>query len=89
VKNARGALLALLLAAGRAAAECPACAGAASAEQRSVWPIVGAFMLVPPLLAAIVILLMRREFRTSFGPKTAGPAAEILSFSRGRKTRPA
>lgn len=73
------ALATPLLLAGRALAECPACA--AAAETRSVWPIVGAFMLVPPLLAVTVILLMRREFRSSFGSGSR-PAGEILSFTR-------
>lgn len=74
----------LLLLSGRALAECPACAADAP---RSIWPIVGAFMLVPPLLAVTVLLLMRREFRSSFGSGSR-PAGEILSFTR-RKPRPA
>jgi hypothetical protein len=44
-------------------------------------------MLVPPLLAVTVLLLMRREFRSSFGSGSR-PAGEILSFTR-RKPRPA
>ena len=83
-------LATLLLRAGPALAECPACAGAADPSQRSIWPIVGAFLLVPPVLAVAVILLVRREYRTPFSRKTARPAADLLSFSRnGRKTRPA
>ena len=76
----------LLLLSGRALAECPACAIADG--PRSVWPIVGAFMLVPPLLAVTVILLMRREFRSSFGSGTRAPG-EIVSFTRRRKARTA
>ena len=85
-RSTLSALAILPLLAGRALAGCPACA--AAAESKSIWPIVGAFMLVPPLLAVGVILLMRREFRSSFGSGTR-PAGEILSFPRGRKARPA
>lgn len=64
-------LLALLLlslaVAGRLAA-CPACAGSSTAangktQEKSVWPIVGVFLLVPPLLGGVVIAALRRESR--------------------------
>ena len=74
----------LLLAAGPALAECPACD---AATPRSVWPLVGAFLLLPPLLATAVILLVRRESRSMFGRKGAGAAGAILRFRR--RTRPA
>jgi len=79
VKRVRlAALVALLLLAGGALAECPACD---AATPRSFWPLVGAFMLVPPLLAVTVILLMRREFRSTFGRKGGRPGGAVISFT--------
>lgn len=71
------AVATLLLAAGPAVAECPACD---AATPRSIWPIVGAFLLVPPILAAAVILLMRRELRSTLGRKRSTGGA-VVSFT--------
>lgn len=56
------ALFAALLLAGAAPA-CPSCAGTTTVERRKVWPVVGAFLLVPPALAVGVALAIRRELR--------------------------
>jgi hypothetical protein len=59
------ALLALAAAARPAGATCPACAGAAEEKAKSVWPLVGAFLLVPPAVLGTLAVLIRRETRTS------------------------
>ncbi|HKC24454.1 MAG TPA: hypothetical protein VKF32_06910 [Thermoanaerobaculia bacterium] len=58
----------LLLLAARAAA-CPLCADSAAKTSAgtSVWWAVGAFLLVPPILGAVVIGAIRREI-TPKGP---------------------
>jgi hypothetical protein len=50
---------------GPAASACPSCAATSSPKERSVWPIVGAFMLVPWALAGGAVLLIRRESRSA------------------------
>jgi hypothetical protein len=54
---------ALLLA--PAAAACPSCAASSSPKEANIWPIVGAFMLVPWALAGGAVLLIRRESRSA------------------------
>lgn len=61
MRTLRALLPPLLLAASRAMATCPACAGAGAPKEASVWPIVGAFLVVPWLLAGAVLILVRRE----------------------------
>lgn len=68
--------LAALLAA-RAASACPSCAAsttAASGGGPGVWLIVGAFLLVPPLVALGVAAAVRRELRRA-GDATAPRSA--------------
>jgi hypothetical protein len=48
-----------------AAPACPSCAASASPKEPNVWPIVGAFMLVPWALAGGAVLLIRRESRSA------------------------
>ena len=66
---ARSAAFAGLVAAGLllapAAPACPSCAATSSPKERSVWPIVGAFMLVPWALSAGAVVLIRRESRSA------------------------
>ncbi len=59
------ALLAGALALGPGAAACPSCASSAAPEGRSIWPAVGAFMLVPWVLAAGAVVVVRRNSRPS------------------------
>jgi hypothetical protein len=57
---------ALLLAAANAALACPLCVDAnakGSGAGTSVWWAVGAFLLVPPVLGAVVIGVTRRELK--------------------------
>ena len=57
---------ALLLAAAKAAVACPLCVDAnanGSGAGTSVWWAVGAFLLVPPILGAVVIGVTRRELK--------------------------
>jgi hypothetical protein len=65
----RSAAFAGLVAAGLllapAGAACPSCAATSSPKEPSVWPIVGAFMLVPWALAGGAVLLIRRESRSA------------------------
>ncbi len=61
---ASSALAAGLLLAPSAPA-CPSCAASASPKEPNVWPIVGAFILVPWALAGGAILLIRRESRSA------------------------
>ena len=56
----------LFLAAPRGAA-CPSCAGSEVGQPVNIWPAVGAFLLVPPLLAGAVVWTLRREFRSGGG----------------------
>jgi hypothetical protein len=58
-------LLAALLLSGSRLAACPACAGASDEKTKSVWPLVGAFLLVPPAVLGALAVLIRRETRTS------------------------
>jgi ABC-type oligopeptide transport system substrate-binding subunit len=58
------AAAALVLAAPPASA-CPSCAATSSPKEPNVWPIVGAFMLVPWALAGGAVLLIRRESRSA------------------------
>ena len=57
--------LAALLALAPAGAACPSCAATSSPKEPNVWPIVGAFMLVPWALAGGAVLLIRRESRSA------------------------
>jgi hypothetical protein len=78
-------LLAALLSAGPAFANCPLCAGSGSPRDVNIWPIVGAFMCLPWILGAAAVLLMRREFRTTFGGRPAGDACgHLLAFTKNR-----
>ena len=64
----RSALLAAAAAAflsAPAASACPSCAATSSPKEPNVWPIVGAFMLVPWALAGGAVLLIRRESRSA------------------------
>jgi hypothetical protein len=47
------------------AAACPSCAATSSPKEPNVWPVVGAFMLVPWALAGGAVLLIRRESRSA------------------------
>lgn len=45
---------------------CPSCAASMTAESGGgpgIWWIVGAFLLVPPLVAGVVLLAVQRELR--------------------------
>jgi hypothetical protein len=68
-KTLRALLASSALAAGlllaRTAPACPSCAATPSPKEPSVWPIVGAFMLVPWALAGGAVLLIRRESRSA------------------------
>lgn len=57
--------LAAALALAPAGAACPSCAATSSPKEPNVWPIVGAFMLVPWALAGGAVLLIRRESRSA------------------------
>ncbi|MGZ6989365.1 MAG: hypothetical protein ACXVH0_10435 [Thermoanaerobaculia bacterium] len=87
----RAALLAVAALIARGAAACPSCAASASPKDPNIWPLVGLFMLVPWILAAVVTILIRRESTSFFGrrKKDSGPLAAVLGFSRPRKPRPA
>ena len=61
MKPLRALLLPLLLAAGRAAVACPACAGSGPAKEANIWPVVGVFLVVPWLLAGAVMIVVKRE----------------------------
>lgn len=61
-------LLGLLLFADRMLSACPSCAEAAgTTDAGSIWPIVGAFLVVPPMLFTGVVLLLRRELKAGPG----------------------
>jgi hypothetical protein len=70
---------------------CPTCGGAASPKDPSIWPLVGLFMLVPWIIAAVVTILVRRESKSVFGSRhgAGAPLADVLGFSRLRKARSA
>jgi hypothetical protein len=65
----RRALRAAVLAAGLllapAAPACPSCAGSSAPKEANVWPVVGAFMLVPWVLAIGVAVVVRRQSRSA------------------------
>lgn len=91
--SARPTLFSISLAAALLAQEamaCPTCGGAASPKDPSIWPLVGLFMLVPWILAAVVTILVRRESKAFFGSRhgAGAPLAHVLGFSRARKVRP-
>jgi len=48
-----------------AASACPSCAATSSPKEPNVWPIVGAFMLVPWALAAGAAVIVRRNSRSA------------------------
>ncbi len=48
-----------------AGAACPSCAATSSPKEPNVWPVVGAFILVPWALAGGAVLLIRRETRSA------------------------
>ena len=87
----RAALAAAALLLARGATACPACAASSSPKDPNIWPIVGLFMLVPWILAAVVTILIRRESTSFFGRRRDGraPLAGVVNFSRFRKPRPA
>ncbi len=47
------------------ASACPSCAASSSPKDPNIWPIVGAFILVPWFLAGGAVLLIRRESRSA------------------------
>ena len=59
------ALPALVAVSRPAATACPTCAGAAEEKAKAVWPLVGAFLLVPPAVLGTLAVLIRRETRSS------------------------
>lgn len=65
----RAAALAALVAGGTliapAAAACPSCSASSSPKEPNVWPVVGAFMLVPWVLAAGAAVIVRRNSRSA------------------------
>jgi hypothetical protein len=85
----RAALFAAAALLARASAACPSCAGSSSSKDPNIWPLVGLFMLVPWILAAAVILLIRRESTSFFGARRGAraPLAGVLDFSRARRPR--
>jgi len=87
----RAALFAAAALLARSAAACPACAASASPKDPNIWPVVGLFMLVPWILAAVVTILIRRESTSFFGRRKSAhaPLAGVLGFSRAKKPRPA
>ncbi|MGE5718029.1 MAG: hypothetical protein ACM369_15385 [Acidobacteriota bacterium] len=87
----RSALLAAALLLARGAMACPSCAASSSPKDPNIWPIVGLFILVPWILAAVVTILIRRESTSFFGKKRdpRAPLAGVVGFSRARKPRPA
>lgn len=69
-------LLTLLFLAAARASACPLCAGSSekSDATTSVWWAVGAFLLVPPILAAFVLGAMRRELKKEDRVRDGVPA---------------
>ena len=68
-KTLRAAALAALVAGGvlsaPAAHACPSCSASSSPKEPNVWPVVGAFMLVPWVLAAGAVVIVRRNSRSA------------------------
>ena len=89
--TARAPLLAAAVFLARGAMACPLCAGSSSPKDPNIWPLVGLFMLVPWALAAAVTILVRRESTSFFGVKrdAEAPLADVLGFSRPRRSRSA
>jgi hypothetical protein len=58
-------VLAAALAFAAPAPACPSCAASASPKDPNIWPVVGAFILVPWALAGGAVLLIRRESRSA------------------------
>jgi hypothetical protein len=89
--TARAAFLLAALLLARGAMACPSCAASASPKDPNIWPLVGLFMLVPWILAAVVTILIRRESTSFFGKRrdARAPLAGVVGFSRARKSRPA
>ena len=87
----RAALLAAGVLLARGAMACPSCAASSSPKDPNIWPLVGLFLLVPWILAAVVTILIRRESTSFFGRRrnARAPLAGVLGFSRSRKPRPA
>jgi hypothetical protein len=87
----RAALLASAVLLARGAMACPSCAASSSPRDPNIWPLVGLFLLVPWILAAVVTILIRRESTSFFGRRrnARAPLAGVLGFSRVRKPRPA
>ena len=86
----RAALLAAVVLLARGAMACPSCAASSSPKDPNIWPLVGLFMLVPWIVAAVVTILVRRESTSFFGSrrKARAPLAGVLGFTRARKLRP-
>jgi hypothetical protein len=87
----RAALLAVAVLLARGAMSCPSCAASSSPKDPNIWPLVGLFMLVPWILAAVVTILIRRDSTSFFGSRrnARAPLASVLGFSRARRSRPA
>ena len=87
----RAALLAAAVLLARGAMACPSCAASSSPKDPNIWPLVGLFLLVPWILAAVVTILVRRESTSFFGRRKSAhtPLADVLGFSRAKKPRPA
>jgi hypothetical protein len=47
------------------AVACPSCSASSSPKEPNVWPVVGAFMLVPWVLAAGAAVIVRRNSRSA------------------------
>ncbi|HEX7527733.1 MAG TPA: hypothetical protein VF425_01380 [Thermoanaerobaculia bacterium] len=62
---ARAAFLAAVVLLARGAVACPSCAASSSPKDPNIWPLVGLFMLVPWILAAGTVWLIRRESRAA------------------------
>jgi len=82
---------ALLVTAASIARGAAACAASASPKDPNIWPVVGLFMLVPWILAAVVTILVRRESTSFFGRRKSAhaPLAGVLGFPRAKNPRPA
>lgn len=61
----RAGLLAAAVLLARGVMACPSCAASSSPKDPNIWPLVGLFMLVPWILAAGTVWLIRRESRTA------------------------
>ena len=87
----RAALVTAAALLARGAMACPSCAASSSPKDPNIWPLVGLFMLVPWILAAVVTILIRRESTSFFGSRrnARAPLAGVVGLSRPRKPRPA